>query len=375
MKKVLVVSNTSWSLYNFRMNLMSELENNNFQIITLAPKDKYSKKIKFDHFELKMKNHGTNIFEDLILFYRLFIIYKKINPDLILHFTIKPNIYGTLASKFLGIPCINNITGLGMIFNKNTFLYKFVIFLYKVSQPFATKIFFQNLDDMKLFQKYKIVPKKIMDTVPGSGVNINKFSPIKKNSSKKFVFLFSGRLLRDKGIGEYVEAAEIVAQKYKKTEFHVIGMINEYNPNSVSNDQMSEWIKKGNIKFFGETDNVIEFLKQTDCIVFPSYYREGIPKTLLEAASMEIPIITTNNIGCKDVVDDGINGFICKTKDINNLVDKMVEMLKLPNEKRIKMGKKGREKVLTNFDEKIVIKKYINAINEKLNQNKIKKVN
>ncbi|MBT7470123.1 MAG: glycosyltransferase family 4 protein, partial [Candidatus Cloacimonetes bacterium] len=342
-KRIAVVSNTAWSLYNFRLNLMKELQLKGYDVVAVAPFDEYKEKITFEYFDIKMNNQGTNIIEDFFLFWRFVRLYKKIKPDVILQFTIKPNIYGTIAANFLNIPCINNIAGLGTLFIRENWLSKIVKLLYKFSQQFAKKIFFQNRDDAELFSK--IIKQDKCDILPGSGVNLEKFSPRKKETSE-FSFLLMARLLWDKGVGEYIEATREVQKKYPDIKFKIIGWLDVDNPSAVSKTQMNKWINEGVVEYLGAKDDVRDYIANSDCVVLPSYYREGVPKSLLESASMARPIITTDSIGCREVVDINVNGFLCKPRSVDDLVDKMKKMILLSSLEREEMGKNGRKKMI-----------------------------
>ena len=366
-KKVIISSNTSWSIYNFRLNLARELKKQGYKVIIVAPYDKYSEVLKkeFEYHDVYMNNKGTNPIQDLKTTFEYYNLYRKIKPDIVLNFTIKPNIYGTIACNMLGIKTINNIAGLGTLFIKENFITQIAKWLYKYSQSKATRVFFQNKDDFELFVKESLVDKRKSDILPGSGVDIEKFKPIKiEKKDNVFRFLLIARMLWDKGIGEYVEAAKIIKSKYKRVEFLLLGAVGVDNPTAIPKETIDKWVKDGIITYLGVSDNVSEIIKNSDCVVLPSY-REGLSRVLLEAASMAKPIITTDTPGCRDVVDDGINGFLCKVKDSKDLAEKMEKMLKLSEEKRINMGKAGREKIIKEFDEKIVINKYLETI-EKL---------
>ncbi len=361
MKKVILVSNTAWSIFNFRSGLMKKLDEEGFKVISIAPFDEYAHKIPYEYHEIKMNNKGTNPFEDFVLFLRFFLLYRKLKPDVILHFTPKPNIYGTLAAKLLKKPCINNVAGLGTVFIQESLVTKIVRTLYSISQKSAQKIFFQNREDQVIFQKFGIFENT--DLLPGSGIDTKRFSPQEKKSNNNyFAFLLHSRLIWDKGVGEFVEAARKIKRKNPDVKFQILGFLDVENTSAISKEQMDKWVDEGVIDYLGAVIDVREYIANSDCIVLPSYYREGIPRALLEAASMEKPIITTKNVGCKDVVDDGINGFLCEKKSVDDLVDKMNQMLLLTLKERNEMGIKGREKVVREFDEQIVIRKYFEAI-------------
>jgi len=362
-KKIAVISNTAWSIFNFRSGLMKRLDEKGYKIITIAPFDEYANKIPYEYHEIKMNNKGTNPFEDFVLLLRFFLLYRKLKPDVILHFTPKPNIYGTFAAKHLKKSCINNIAGLGKVFIKESFVTKITRILYRISQKSAKKIFFQNREDLEIFKKFGIIENT--DLLPGSGIDTKRFSSQDKTSNDNyFTFLLHSRLIWDKGVGEFVEAARRIKRKNPDVKFQILGFLDVENTSAISKEQMNKWVDEGVIDYLGEVCDVREYIANSDCVVLPSYYREGVPRALLEAASMEKPIITTNNVGCKNVVDDGINGFLCEIKSVDDLVDKMQQMLRLTQKTRYDMGKKGREKVVREFDEQIIFKKYIEAIRE-----------
>ena len=367
-KKILFVSNTSWSIYNFRKKLMKTLKEKGVNISFCANYDKYVEKLKkegFKYIEVKIDRKGKNLFKDLKLIFDLYRIYKKEKPDLILHYTIRPNIYGSLAAKMGKIKCINTITGLGSVFIKNNILTKLVKFLYKISFKFSEKILFQNKDDLNIFLKNGFDQKEKLILVPGSGVDTKHFSPgfCEKKDNSSFVFLFLGRILWYKGVEEFVKASEIIKKRYSYSESLLLGPIDKENSSSISKKQIERWEKEEYIQYLKERDDVRKIICRSDVVVLPSYYKEGIPRSLLEAASMEKPIIATDVSGCKEVVENSVNGFLCRVKDHKDLADKMKKMINLKKEERIEMGKKGREKVKKEFDEKIVIEKYLKIIN------------
>jgi len=373
-KKILFLSNTSWSLYNFRLALMEALKEKGFEVLFSAPYDQYAEILKkkgFRYLEIKnLERKSLNPIKELKLFFELYKIYQKEKPDLVLHFTIKPNIWGSLAAKFAKIKCFNTVTGLGSLFGKKSFFQKLVEFLYKLSFKFPQKVFFQNKEDLKLFLEKKIIKKEKAVLVPGSGVNLKHFHPdfckkIKK-ASKNFVFLFVGRLLKEKGIEELVEAVKIVKSKYPEIELWLLGRIDKDNPSAISEKKLESWQKLGLVKYLGFVDDVRPFLCQADCFVFPSYYREGIPKSLLEASAMEKPIIGTQSVGCQEVIEEGKNGFLVPPRDSEKLALAMIKMIEISEEKRKEMGKLARQKVLEEFDEEKVVKKYLEEIFKEL---------
>ena len=368
MKKIAIAVNNSWYAWNMRTNLGLAIKKEGYEVVFICPYDRYSRKINkhFRHIDIKISPRGINPLEDLKAIFSFYRIYKELRPDVILQFTIKPNIYGSIAARILRIPVINNIAGLGSLFVSQNFVTKIAKLLYKTSQKSAEKIFFQNQDDFKMFLHQRLVLSEKCDVLPGSGVDIDRFKAVRSNHDEKFRFILISRMLWSKGIKEFIEAATIVKKNYHNVEFQLLGHLDMENPSAISRKQMDIWDKEGIVDYLGTSDDVRVEISQADCVVLPSFYREGTPRILLEAASMQRPIITTNNIGCKDVVDDGINGYVCKIKNSADLAKKMKKMLNLTEEERCLMGKHGRNKMIREFDEKIVINKYLKSIEKVL---------
>jgi len=368
MKTVLIVLNTSWNIYNFRLNLMKSLEKKGFKVIALSPYDDYSDKLQKEGFEwvdLPLDNDSTNVLKELSQIKSFYKIYKNIKPDIVLHYTVKPNIYGTFIATLLNIPSINNVSGLGTIFLKKKLVYKVAQILYRIVFRFSGKVFFQNKHDFQLFIDSKLIKKDIAEVIPGSGIDCQRFRPIDVSSSSlnqnTITFLMIARLIKDKGIIEYIEAIKILKKQYPNVKFKLIGSLYLSNPTAISKELLQSWIDEELIEYLPFSDVMEEIISRVDCIVLPSY-REGLSRVLLEAASMAKPIITTDVAGCKDVVDDGVNGFLCKVKDEKSLAEKIEKMILLTVNERKKMGEKGREKALKEFDEKLVIEQYINSV-------------
>ena len=377
-KTIAIVINTSWNIFNFRLTLMKSLREKGYRVVAIAPRDKYSEKIEqegFEYHNINMNNKGTNPVEDTRLVYAFYKLYKEIEPDVILQYTIKPNIYGSIAAGMLGIPVISTITGLGTVFLKDSFSSKVAKFLYKVALKVPKKVFYQNAHDRELFIESNLVKEEKTDLLHGSGIDTERFKPseTKKEKKETLQFLFIARLVKDKGIVEYVRAAEIVQNSdhqslitnHPKIEFCILGPFYPGNPTAISEDQMKIWEEEGAVKYLGESDDVMSVINEADCIVLPSY-REGLSRVLLEAASMAKPIITTDVPGCREVVDDGVNGYLCEVKDVDSLAMQMEKMLLLSDDERREMGRKGREKVLNEFDGELVIRKYLDTIDELL---------
>jgi len=365
-KKVLITLNTAWNLLNFRSGLIRALVAAGYEVVAVAPPDEYSERLSSlgcRFVPLSMDSQGTHPVRDLLLFLRLYRLLRVERPDVYLGYTVKPNVYGSLAAHALGIPVINNIAGLGSVFIKGGWVHQLVKGLYRVALAGSRKVFFQNDDDRQLFIASRLVAENVTQLLPGSGVDLRKFSPVPFPAAAHLRFLLIARMLWDKGVGEFVEAACLLRQRGVVAEFCLLGFLDAQNPTAISSQQMNDWVADGAIRYLGVTDNVREEIAQADCIVLPSY-REGVPRSLLEAAAMARPIITTNAVGCREVVDDGINGYLCQPKDASDLADKMERMLTIPSDQRKTMGILGREKVEREFDERIVVEKYLMAIDE-----------
>jgi glycosyltransferase involved in cell wall biosynthesis len=369
-RRVLISSNTAWSIHNFRSGLIRTMIDQGYHVTAVAPDDDYSQRVRAlgcDFVSLPMDNHGTNPVRDLRLLGRYVSLLQAVRPAVYLGYTVKPNVYGSMAAHLLGIPAINNIAGLGTAFVDDNLVTRIVRGLYKCALHRSRHIFFQNADDRELFIRARLVPAERTERLPGSGIDLSRYRPdppaAARPSPRPFRFLLLARLLKYKGVMEYAEAARMVRRQCADTEFQLLGFLDEENPNAVSSETIKGWEEEGLIRYLGETDDVLPFLADADCIVLPSY-REGVPRTLLEAAAMARPIVATDATGCRDVVDDGVNGFLCPVRDAAGLAEKLMRMLRLPAERRLEMGWAGRRKVESEFDERIVIQKYLDAVKD-----------
>jgi glycosyltransferase involved in cell wall biosynthesis len=351
------------------MNLARGIRDSGYDVVFVAPKDeKYSNLIReeFECIDVYMNPKGINPKEDFKTILHLKKIYKDIKPNIVLSFTIKPNIYSSLVTGMLGVKSITNITGLGTIFIKQSMVTKIAKGLYKMALKKNSTVFFQNGDDRGLFVENKLVNIENTDLLPGSGVDVEKFSPQDSDvKNSKFTFLLIARLLKDKGVYELIEATKILKDKGLEFDMQILGAVGVENNTAISKDELDIWVSSGYVKYLGTSDNVREVIKDVDCVVLPSY-REGTPRSLLEASAMAKPIIATDVVGCKEVVDDNINGYLCEVQNAQDLSEKMEKMLNLSQDELIAMGNNGREKILKEFDEKIVINKYLEKIKKAL---------
>jgi len=362
--RVAIVLNTSWNIYNFRMNFVKTLLQKGYEVHTIAPHDPYTQFLEQAgcmHHDVTMDSRGVNPIKDTALFFELFGIYRKLKPDVILHFTIKPNVYGTLAASILRIPTINNVCGLGTVFLKKNIVSFIAMSLYKIAFLFPKKVFFQNSDDLNLFLDKKLIPEESADLIPGSGIDLARFQPMQYKRNEAFTFLLISRLITDKGILEYVQAIENLKQKGLNARFQLLGAKDPEHQRGIELSIIDNWISSGIVEYLGTTDDVRSFIQNADCIVLPSY-REGTPRTLLEAASSCKPIIATDVPGCHHVVEDNYNGLLCKTKSADDLAEKMEKMSNLDDATLKTFGENGRKKIELQFDEKLVIDKYMREL-------------
>lgn len=355
-------------MYNFRLDVITALKNQQYEVAVIAPDDAWSLKLTeagIRFIPLTMDNKGTAPLRDLKLLFDLYRLYKKNKPDLIFHYTIKPNIYGSMAAAICSVKSIACVTGAGSVFLKNNFLTRLVKRLFLFSFKFPRQVWFLNPDDMKLFTRNGMVLPSKCIILPGEGIDVEAFKDIGSTPRTKdtTTFLYLGRLLWDKGIGEYIEAARNIKKIDKTVQFQILGFADPKNPSGINLKQVEDWSEEGVIEFLGASDHVKEVILDADCIVLPTY-REGIPRSLLEAASLGKPVIATNVPGCREIVDHNITGLLCAPKDHQDLQAKMEKIINMPMEKRTDMGKAGREKVKAMFSLDLIIGRYSDAINK-----------
>lgn len=363
-KNILIVSNTTWSIFNFRKGLIQKLVSQGHQVTAISPPDQYVDRVKSlgcNYIPLvTLHQISKNPIRDLFLYRELKQIFRLINPDLIFLFTPKANIYGGMAAGKLGLDFINTINGLGYTFQTNSILSFLVKKLYRIGLKNSTKVFFQNKDDKAFFIQKKIIKENKTELVPGSGVNTDEFVPV-ENKSANFTFLLCARLLIEKGVIEYLNAAEILKKKYSNVAFKLIGKKVKH-PSAVDESIINQYHNEGVINYIGETDEINRELSNVHVLVNPSSYLEGIPKISLEALSKGLPIITTDSVGCKETVDHMENGIIISMKDSSSLVKAMEFMINCSKEKLQEMGNKSRLKALNEFDERMVINHYLSYL-------------
>ncbi|MCC2625563.1 MAG: glycosyltransferase family 1 protein [Burkholderiales bacterium] len=368
-KKLLFIDNTAHHLYTQR-HLYSTFANLGYSVVLCCPNDsKYFYRLEHEGYKcvpITIDGKSFNLLKNIILIWQVYRIFKTHMPDLVCSFTIKPNLFSALACKLLKIQVLPNITGLGHVFVKKGIVQHIITRLYKYAFANLSYIIFQNKDDWQEFIKLKILSTNTqVILVPGSGVDLAEFYYIPLSNRKEITFLYAGRLLWDKGIGELIDAFRSISKQYPMVKLHFIGDYFFANPSAISEEQMKLWQDELGIIYHGMVDNVPDYIAASDCVILPSY-REGMPRSLLEASSMGRPIITVNSAGCKDVVEDGVTGFMAKVRDVDSLVLAMQKLINLPFADRVQLGLNGRHKMEREFDQKIVIGKYLTMVNQLL---------
>ncbi len=356
--RILFLANHEMSIIP-RYELIEFLLAHNYEVLICSPNGDKIQKLKnmgCRYIETVINRHGKNPFEDLYLIIKYKHIISDLKPDMIFSFTIKPNIYGAIAARQCRVPIVANITGLGVAAEKPDLMQKIVVLLYKFAFKKVQTVFVQNTENMQFFLDRNIAVDKLK-LLPGSGVNLDKFKVMEYPQNETVDFVFIARIMKEKGIDQYLDAAEFIHAKYPKTKFHVCGFCEQDYA-----DKLDVLQKKGTIIYHGLVDEITDIYRNASCIVLPTYYPEGINNVLLESAACGRPIITTNRSGCREVIDDGVNGFIVRPSDSEDLTAKIEKFLSLNTEQRKQMGLAGRKKVEKIFDRDIVINAYLNEI-------------
>jgi glycosyltransferase involved in cell wall biosynthesis len=369
--KIFINSNMIWTISQFRLGLIKAFVEAGYEVVCAADTDTFSDLSEVNlasagarFVRLPLSRKGINPLQDLRYLIKLSQLIRKEKPDLVINYTVKPIVYGSLAARFHKIPSFAVTTGLGFVFTRSNTITRMIRMLYRFSLSFPEKIFFLNNDDRTSMIKRSLVAPKKTVILPSEGINTAYYHPTGTfDPAEPFTFLLIARLLWEKGIGYYVEAArKLEASHGDAVECRLIGYIDEGNPGGISREQLIKWVSEGVINYLGTTDDVRPVIADADCVVLPSVYREGVPRTLMEAAAMGKPLIASDWVGCKEVVDHGKNGYLCKPNDVDDLYNKMVDMMHLTDEERDLMGCHGRQIMLEKYDEAIVIRMYLDEI-------------
>lgn len=361
MKKILILANNDVGLYNFRKELLEALMEQGYEVYISLPvgeKVEQLRQMGCIFIETPVNRRGTNPLTDLKLTFKYFKIVKSIKPDVVLTYTIKPNIYGSIACRMLKIPYINNITGLGSGFINKRLISKLLVMMYKTAIKKSNMVFFQNSNDMNYMLNLGVISGK-HKLLPGSGVNLDQFEYTSYPPGDKVVFNFIGRVMKEKGIEQYLMAAKTIKQRYPHTQFNIIGFI---EPTEVHyNELIADYEAKNYIKYHGFQKDIGLFIKNSHCLIQPSYH-EGMSNVLLESAAVGRALIASDIPGCREVIEN--NGYVFVMGDVHDLVDKIERFIQLPYEHKVKMGKMSRQKVEREFDRQIVIDSYMQEIND-----------
>lgn len=371
MTRVAILLNSSWNIINFRLNIVNALQARDMTVVAVAPRDGYTEKLielGCEYREVSFESASLNPIKELMTINRIRKALSDANPDVILNFTAKPNIYGSMLARLQGVPVINNVAGLGSGFVNNNVLARLLKFLYRTAFSKAGVVFFQNTNDADFFIESQIVRPEQVRYLPGSGIDLTKFSlqPIPALANGPFQFLMIARMLRAKGVVELIEAAERLHSKYPgRYQINLLGACDVDNKDAVSLQEMQAYAKKTYINYLGHVDNVADYLNACHCMVLPSYYREGLPRSLLEALAIGRPIITTDMPGCRETVGD-TNGLLIEPRSVESLAEAMEDMICKTQEQLVLMGSASRLLAENKFSDELVSTRYLDAINEAL---------
>ena len=362
---ILITVNAAWNVLNFRRPIVAAMIADGHRVTVLAPRDDSVATLesfgcRFLHLEMNV--NGLNPLQGIKLFGRMRKVFHVEQPDAIFSYTIKNNIFGAIAARSLGIPFIPNVTGLGTAFLSGGFLQYVAEGLYRRAFRNLGVIFFQNDDDRDFFLERKLVTAEQAILLPGSGIDLNHFAATDYAKNKDApVFLMIARLLRDKGVLEYVAAARKVKSDHPHARFQLLGAVDATNRTAIDAVTVQSWHDEGTIEYLGSTDDVRPFIAASHCVVLPSY-REGAPRTLIEAAAMARPLIATDVPGCRSVVEDGTTGLLCEARSSKSLAATCLSFLGLSRNEGFAMGRAGRAKMEVEFDQSLVVEAYRDAI-------------
>jgi glycosyltransferase involved in cell wall biosynthesis len=364
---IVLSANSCWNLVNFRGSLIEGLERAGYRVAALAPADASADDLRrrgVDVHDMPLARSGMNPLADALLLLRYRAALSKIRPAAYCGFTIKPNVYGAVASRMLGVPAINNVTGLGTTFLSHKLMWWFTARLYRCAFRRSHRIFFHNEEDFAIFVKEGIVRAEQGAVIPGSGIDLEEFSPVDEpKTDEPPAFLFIGRAIRDKGIGEFVEAARLLRARMPDVRFQILGNPDPGNPTSASAAEFQSCIDEGLIEHLGEHPDVRPYVRSATAVVLPSY-REGMSRALLEGAAMGKPLVGTDVAGCRELVEEGITGALCEPRDAASLADAMERIARSSPAGRRTLGLAARRKVERRFGEAIVVEAYLKALAE-----------
>lgn len=373
--KVLLFANTDWYLYNFRLPLANALRERGYEVVLVSPPGEYTcllQQAGFRWLPLTMDRGSVNPISQVKSIAALVRLYRGEEPDLVHHFTVKCVLYGSLAARLTGIPaCINAVAGLGFIFSSSSSKALLLRPLIKVLlrillRSSSSRLIVQNSEDRDRFIAGGLVSPEYTRMIRGSGVNTQRFHPSKRNEARvNYRILLATRLLWDKGVAEYVEAARILTRDNIDVEFLIAGSSDTGNPGAIPQEQIQQWQDEGIVHVLGHIERMEELLPNIDVVVLPTTYGEGVPRILLEAAAAGLPIVASDTAGCREIVEHQSNGILVAPGDAIELARAITNLLQT-KEERLRMGNAGRVKVLKEFDEQKVIAETLSVYSELL---------
>lgn len=370
--KIMFTANAAWNIWNFRRCIAQALLSGGHEIVVLAPHDDSAadlKKMGCKILQLEMSPKGLNPLDGLRLKRAFKDVFLLERPNIVLSYTIKNNIFGAMAARSVGVPFIPNVTGLGTAFLSGGFLQTVAETLYRRAFFTLPLVFFQNEDDRALFLERRLLKEHQICLLPGSGIDLNHFKPEPYlPATGDPVFLMISRILKDKGVLEFVEAARKVKARVPKARFQLLGSVDAQNRSAIDAATLKDWVDEGVIEYLRTTKDVRPYIANATCIVLPSY-REGAPRTLIEAAAMGRPTITTDVPGCRSVVEADVTGLLCAPQDSDSLAQTCMKFLSLSREARAAMGLAGRRRMEDQYDQSIIVERYWKAISQLVSQN------
>lgn len=360
--KILILGNSHLTVFGFRGELIQSLTSDGYEVTVSFPSGPFGdgkescNQYRCNFIETPINRRGKLPAQDLILMKRYMKIMKREKPDIVLGYTVKCDVYGGIACRLTNTPFIANITGIGKGLSEGKFLKKVVVQLYKYALKKSQCVFFQNMYDRQFF-KSKNINFSTGRMLPGSGVNLEKYKPLSYPNQDKIIFTYIARVMKTKGIEQFLEAARILRKECSTIEFHICGYCEEDYKEIMALEQ-----QKGTIIYHGLVKNILDYQRISHCVVLPTFHPEGVSNVLLEAAACARPIITTDRAGCREAVDDGKTGYIVKERDTEALIEKMRMFLYLPFDEKVEMGLRGRAKIEKEFDRQIVVDAYMEEI-------------
>ena len=360
--KVLLTSNTSWYLFNFRSSTIRRLIDEGHEVVCLSPVDRFSNRLVEElgasHIPLPLEGKSTSAWTELKSAIHAYRTVRRERPDVVFNFTVKMNIYCGLACIIRGIPFANNISGLGTAFLHDSWLFRRVRQIYGFVNRRAEQLFFQNEEDLAVFKERGLLGNTPYTILPGSGVDLNRFSPAPLPAREPTTFILIARLLGDKGVREYAKASEKLSKRGIKVRCLLLGPLGASNRTAVLRSEIDEWEEKGIIDYLGEVDDVRPLLAKSHVLVLPSY-REGMPRTVLEAAAMARPAIVSDVPGCRQAVVAESTGWLCEARDVESLALQMARVAAMNEESLRRAGNAAREFMEQHFDEANVVDAYL----------------